>query len=322
MTLIQAVNDALRLAMDTDDRVVILGEDVGENGGVFRATEGLMDDFGKHRVIDTPLSEGAIVGTAIGMAAYGLRPIPEIQFTGFMPMVFDHMLSHASRIRWRSRGRFSCPLVLRAPYGSGIHAPEHHSESQETHYIHTPGLKVVVPSGPYDAKGLLLSAIKDPDPVLFFEPKRIYRAIRQEVPEEAYEIPLGQAALLEEGDDVTVIAFGSMTPIAQAAVKLAQEGGISVELIDLRTVWPLDIDTVVDSIQKTGRCVLVQEAPRTTGISAEILALINEKAFDYLQSPVQRVSGFDTAMPYYRMEKYYLPNEKRVLSGIQKAVQF
>jgi pyruvate dehydrogenase E1 component beta subunit len=213
-------------------------------------------------------------------------------------------------------------MVLRAPYGSGIHAPEHHSESQETHYIHTPGLKVVVPSGPYDAKGLLLSAIKDPDPVLFFEPKRLYRAIRQDVPEDAYEIPLGKANVLTEGNDVTVIAFGSMTSIAQGAVALAEDSGISAELIDLRTVWPLDIDTVIGSIQKTGRCVLVQEAPRTVGISAEILALINEKAFDYLQAPIERVSGFDTPMPYYRMEKYYLPNEKRVLSGIQRVVQF
>lgn len=322
LTLIQAVNDALHLAMKNDDRVVVLGEDVGENGGVFRATEGLHDTFGEDRVVDTPLAEGAILGAAIGMAAYGMRPIPEIQFTGFMPMVFDHMVSHASRLRWRTRGRFTCPLVLRAPYGSGIHAPEHHSESHEAYYMHTPGLTVVVPSNPYDAKGLLLSAIKDPNPVLFFEPKRIYRATRQDVPEEAYEVPLGKAAVANEGSDVTVVAFGSMTPMAMEAVKRAAAQDISAELIDLRTVWPLDVETIMTSVEKTGRCVVVQEAPQACSFSSEVVSLIHEKAFDVLQAPVERVSGFDTAMPYYRMENYYLPNANRILAGMKNVIDF
>jgi len=322
LTLIQAVNDALHLAMKHDDRVVVLGEDVGENGGVFRATEGLHDTFGEERVVDTPLAEGAILGAAIGMAAFGMRPVPEIQFTGFMPMVFDHMVSHASRLRWRTRGRFTCPMVLRAPYGSGIHAPEHHSESHEAYYMHTPGLKVVVPSNPYDAKGLLIAAIKDPNPVLFFEPKRIYRAIRQEVPEGVYEVPLGKAAVVNEGNDVTVITFGSMTHMAKEAITRASEQGVSAELIDLRTVWPLDIDTVTASVAKTGRCVIVQEAPRAASFASEMLTLIHERVFDVLQAPIERVAGFDTAMPYYRMENYYLPNANRILAGINNVVNF
>lgn len=322
LTLIQAVNDALRVAMKQDERVVVLGEDVGVDGGVFRATEGLIETYGATRVIDAPLSEGGIVGAAIGMAASGLRPIPEIQFMGFIPMAFDQIVSHAARLRWRTRGRMTCPLVLRAPYGAGIHAPEHHSESQEAYFMHTPGLKVVVPSNPYDAKGLLLSAIKDPDPVLFFEPKRIYRATRQQVPEAGYEIPLGKAAVLQEGSDVTVIAFGSMTSIAERAVDRARESGIDAELIDLRTIWPLDVDAVVASVEKTGRCVVVQEAPRSVSFSSEVTALIQDKVFYTLKSPIVRVTGFDTCVPLYTMENDYLPNESRVFAGIKKAVEF
>lgn len=322
MTLVQAVNSALHTAMQSDERIVVLGEDVGENGGVFRATEGLHDQFGSTRVVDTPLAEGAIVGAAIGMAAYGLKPVPEIQFTGFMPMVFDQVINHAARLRWRSRGRFSCPLVLRAPYGAGIHAPEHHSESAEAYYVHTPGLKIVVPSNPYDAKGLLLSAIEDPDPVLFFEPKRIYRAMRQEVPSGWYQVPLGKATLTRQGSDVTVIAFGSLFPIASQAAALAQEQGIEVDLIDLRTLWPLDLEVVLSSIQKTGRCVVVHEAPRTAGLGCELVSLIQEKAFFSLKAPVRRVTGFDTAVPLYRMESWYLPNEQRILHAIRQVVAF
>ena len=322
LTLIQAITDGLRCALRQDERVVVFGEDVGENGGVFRATDGLFKEFGRRRVIDTPLSEGGILGAAIGMAAYGLRPIPEIQFDGFLPMAFDQMLSHASRLRWRSRGRFSCPLVLRVPYGAGIHAPEHHSDSPEAYYLHTPGLKVVVPSNPYDAKGLLLAAIDDPDPVLFFEPKRIYRAIRQEVPAQPYVTPLGKAQVLAQGNDVTVVSFGSMMPLAKRAVERASALGIKADLIDVRTVWPLDVEAITRSVAKTGRCVVVQEAPRTASFGSEIVALVHEKAFDALRSPVVRVAGFDTAVPYYRMENDYLPNEARILAGIQKAVEY
>jgi len=257
------------------------------------------------------------------MAAYGLRPVPEIQFDGFMAPGFDQLVSHAARLRWRSRGRFTCPLTVRVPYGGGIRALEHHSEAPEAYYAHTPGFKVVLPSNPYDAKGLLTAAIRDPDPVIFFEPKRLYRAFRQEVPDEAYEIPLGQAALVQEGGDVTVIAWGAMVKVSQEAVALAQEQkGISAELIDLRTLWPLDIDTVVASVQKTGRCVVVHEAPRTVGLGAEVISLINEKALLSLEAPVVRVTGFDVAMPLFRMENYYLPNAARVLQGIVKATSF
>jgi pyruvate dehydrogenase E1 component beta subunit len=322
LTLVQAVNEALRVALAQDERVVVLGEDVGENGGVFRATDGLLESFGKARVIDTPLSEGGILGAAIGMAAYGLRPVPEIQFTGFMPMAFDQIVSHAARLRWRTRGRHTCPLVVRAPYGAGIHAPEHHSESQEAYFAHTPGLKVVVPSSPHDAKGLLLAAIADPDPVLFFEPKRIYRAIRQEVPEGAYEVPLGPAAVVREGQDVTVVAFGSLLPLARQAADALESDGVSVEVLDLRTVWPLDLATVLASIEKTGRCVVVQEAPRSVGLGAEVASLIQEKAFFALRAPVRRVSGLDTAVPFYRMEHYYLPNASKIQAAVRDTLAY
>jgi len=322
-TLIQAINEALRQEMDRDQRVLVMGEDVGVNGGVFRATEGLYDAFGPHRAVDTPLAESGIIGAAIGMAAYGLRPVPEIQFDGFMTPAFDQFVSHMARLRWRSRGRFSCPITVRVPYGGGIRALEHHSEAPETYYAHTPGFKVVLPSNPYDAKGLLLASIRDPDPVIFFEPKRLYRAFRQEVPEEDYVIPLGKAAVVREGRDVTVIAWGAMVRVADEAVGQAQETkGISAELLDLRTLWPLDIDTVVASVKKTGRCVVVHEAPRTVGMGAEIVALINERALLHLEAPVVRVTGFDTPMPLYRMENYYLPGAARVLQGIVKAVGF
>jgi len=302
---------------------VVLGEDVGVNGGVFRATEGLIEEFGPDRVIDTPLAESAIIGTAFGMAVYGLRPVPEIQFCGFLPPAYDQIISHVARIRNRSRGRFTAPMVIRAPYAGGIHAPEHHSESPEAFYAHIPGLKVVIPSTPYDAKGLLISAIRDPDPVLFLEPKSIYRAFREEVPEGEYTVPIGKARLVREGTDVTLIAWGAMVPVAeQAARQVEQEHGWSCEIIDLRTISPLDRDAVVGSVQKTGRCVIVHEAPRQCGLAAELVALINEHALLYLEAPVVRVTGFDTVMPLLALEQEYLPNPQRVVRGIVKAMTF
>ena len=323
ITLVQAVNDALRTEMRLDDRVVVLGEDVGVDGGVFRATEGLLEEFGPERVIDTPLAESGIVGTAIGMAVYGLRPVAEIQFDGFMPPAFDQIVSHAARIRWRSRGRFHVPLVIRAPYGGGIRALEHHSESPEAYYVHTPGLKVVIPSNPYDAKGLLIASIRDPDPVIFLEPKRLYRAFREEVPEEDYEVPLGKARVARDGKDLTLIAWGSMVPIALQAAEEAQErDGLAVEVIDLRTLVPLDWETIVESVRKTRRCVVVQESPRTGGFAAEIVSLINDKALYELEAPVLRVSGFDTAIPLARFEEHYVPDAGRVRWRMQQVLQF
>lgn len=322
LNLVQAVNDALRTEMRRDEHVVVMGEDVGLDGGVFRATEGLLKEFGPNRVIDTPLAESGIVGTAIGMAAYGLRPVAEIQFDGFMPPAFDQIVSHAARLRWRSRGRFSVPLVVRAPYSGGIRALEHHSESPEAFYVHTPGLKVVIPSTPHDAKGLLISAIRDPDPVIFLEPKRIYRAFREEVPEGDYTVPLGKAKIAREGTDVSVIAWGAMMRIALEAADQVAQQGISAEVIDLRTLSPLDIETIVNSAQKTGRVVIVHEAPRCLGFGAEITALLMERALLHLQAPVMRVAGFDTPIPLLKMENYYLPDAPRVVRAINRVMSF
>jgi len=322
MNLIQAINNALLVEMERDERVVVLGEDVGLEGGVFRATEGLYQRFGPERAIDTPLAEAGIVGTAIGMAIYGLRPVAEIQFDGFMPPAFDQIISHAARLRWRSRGRYTVPLVIRAPYGGGIRALEHHSESPEMFYVHTPGLKVVLPSNPHDAKGLLIAAIRDPDPVVFFEPKRIYRAFRQEVPEGDYAILLGQAAIARAGHDVTMISWGAQTQISlQAAETLAEREDVSVEVIDLRTLSPLDFETIARSVEKTGRVVIAQEAPRIGSFSAELTALITERLLLSLESPVVRVTGFDTAIPYFSMEQYYLPDAQRVARGVLQALR-
>jgi len=323
LTLVQAVTDALRTEMRNDDRVLVLGEDVGVNGGVFRATEGLIDEFGPDRVIDTPLSESGIIGTAFGMAVYGLRPVPEIQFSGFLPPAYDQILSHVARIRNRSRGRFTAPMVIRAPYAGGIRAPEHHSESPEMLYAHIPGLKVVIPSTPYDTKGLLIAAIRDPDPVLFLEPKSIYRAFREEVPEGAYTVPIGKARVVREGTDVTLIAWGAMVRIAsEAADQVEREHGWSCELIDLRTISPLDRDAVIASVQKTGRCVILHEAPRQGGMAAELTTLINEHALMYLEAPVVRVTGFDTVMPLLALEDEYLPSVGRMVKGIVRAMTF
>ena len=320
MTLVQAINDALRTEMRRDPTVIVMGEDVGVNGGVFRVTENLLKEFGPDRSIDTPLAESGIVGTAIGMALYGLKPVAEIQFDGFLPPAFDHIVSHAARLRWRSRGRFHVPLVIRVPYGGGIRALEHHSEAPEAYYVHTPGLKVVIPSSPYDAKGLLIAAIRDPDPVIFFEPKRLYRAFRQEVPEGDYTVPLGKASVIQEGTDLTVISWGAMVRVCLQAIE--QLEGVSVELIDLRTLAPLDIETILNSVAKTGRVVIVQEAPRTCSVSSELTALINERMLLQLQAPVVRVTGYDTHMPYLSMEQYYLPDAGRVKKGIERVLSF
>lgn len=322
LTIVQAVADALRTEMELDERVVVLGEDVGVNGGVFRATEGLYERFGENRVIDTPLAESAIVGTAIGMAIYGLRPVAEIQFEGFMPPAFDQIVNHAARIRTRSRGRFTCPLVIRAPWGGGIRAPEHHSDSPEAWFIHQPGLKVVIPSTPYDTKGLLIAAIRDPDPVIFFEPKRIYRAFRQEVPEEAYTVPIGRARTVREGRDIAIFTWGAMVRIVEEAAEELAGRGIECEVVDLRTLSPVDVDAIVAAVQKTGRALVVHEAPRTGGFGAEIVALINERALLYLEAPVLRVARFDTPMPLFHLEDYYLPNKQRVIKGVERVLNF
>jgi pyruvate dehydrogenase E1 component beta subunit len=322
LNMVEAINLALREEMERDKRVVVLGEDVGREGGVFRVTDGLQERFGDDRIVDTPLAESGIVGTAMGMALYGLRPIAEIQFDGFLYPCLDQITNHIGRIRNRSRGRFTCPLVIRVPYGGGIHAPEHHSESPEAILAHTPGIKVVIPSTPYEAKGLLLSSIRDPDPVIFLEPKRIYRAIREEVPEGEYTIPLSKARLVQEGRDVTVIAWGAMVREALNAAEQMKADKVDVEIIDLRTISPMDVEAVVNSIRKTGRGVIVHEAPKTCGLGAEIIALINEKALLSLQAPIERVTGFDIPVPLLKSEHYYLPNPQRIALAIKKVISF
>ena len=321
LTLVQAVRDGLYVEMDRDDDVVVMGEDVGENGGVFRATQGLIEEY-PDRVVDTPLAESGIVGTAVGMAAYGMRPVPEIQFMGFIYPAFDQIVSHAARLRTRSNGRYACPMVVRAPYGGGIRAPEHHSESTEAFFVHQPGLKVVIPSTPYDTKGLLASAIRDPDPVVFLEPKLIYRAFRDDVPEEEYTVSLGEAATRREGSDVSVFTWGAMTrPTMEAAEDLAEEG-IDCEVIDLRTLSPLDEEAIVESFKKTGRAVVVHEAPKTGGLAGEIIATIQEEVLLYQEAPVNRVTGFDVPFPLYALEDYYMPEPARIKDGITETVEF
>jgi len=321
LTLVQAVRDGLHTEMQRDEDVLVMGEDVGKNGGVFRATEGLYDEFGDDRVIDTPLAESGIVGTAVGMAAYGLKPVPEIQFLGFIYPAFDQIVSHVARLRTRSRGQFTCPMVIRAPYGGGIRAPEHHSESSEAFFAHQPGLKVVIPSTPYDTKGLLASAIRDPDPVMFLEPKLIYRAFRGDVPTDSYEVPIGEAAVRREGSDVSVFTWGAMTrPTLEAAEQL--EGEIDAEVVDLRTLSPLDEETVVESFKKTGRAAVVHEAPKSGGLGGEIASIIQEEALLYQEAPVERITGFDTPFPLYALEDYYLPEPARIKEGIRDAVNF
>lgn len=323
MNLVTAVNEALDLALAADKRVLLLGEDIGRNGGVFRATEGLWKKYGEERVVDTPLAEIGIMGAAVGLAVNGLKPIAEIQFDGFMPSVFDQVVCHLGRIRSRSRGKLTVPLILRAPHGGLIHAPEHHSESPEAYFCHTPGIKVVIPSTPYDAKGLLLAAVESPDPVIFFEPKLLYRSATGEVPSGHYTVEIGKARLVQEGNDLTILTWGAMTVTCQkAAAKLAQEDGASVEIIDLRTLSPLDLETILASVSKTGRCVIAHEAPNTGSWAAELSALIAERALLKLLAPVERVGGWDIRMPLFRLEQYYIPDSDRVVLAARKALKF
>jgi len=320
MTMVQAINSALREEMRRDDRVVVLGEDVGRNGGVFRCTEGLIDEF-PNRVFDTPLSESGIIGTAIGMALYGLRPVPEIQFMDFIYPAFDQIVSEAAKIRYRSGGQYSVPMTIRTPSGGGIRGGHYHSQSSEAYFCHTPGLKVVVPSTPAEAKGLLLASIRDPDPVLFLEPKKLYRAFREEVAEGEHLVPLGEARVRRPGKEVSLFAYGYMVSVCLEAAERAAQKGVEAEVVDLRTLVPLDIEAVLGSVKKTGRAVVVYEAPRTGGYGAEISALIAEKAIEYLHGPILRVAGFDTPFPY-ALEDVYMPNPDRVLAAIDRIMEF
>ncbi|MFG0314871.1 MAG: alpha-ketoacid dehydrogenase subunit beta [Phycisphaerales bacterium] len=320
-TLVGAINQALDQMLENDPDVILLGEDVGLNGGVFRVTDGLQAKHGKDRVVDTPLDESGIMGTSIGLAIAGMKAVPEIQFDGFLGPAYDQLVNHAARMRTRTRGAVTVPMTVRVPVGGGIHAPELHSDSPEAIYTHSPGVKVVMPVTPYDAKGLLISAIKDPDPVMFFEPKRVYRSFKEEVPEEMYEIPIGEAKVVNEGDDLTVVTWGApVFQCLQAMDNLPED--VSIELIDLRSIYPFDMDTIAQSVQKTGRCVIVHEAPLTCGMGAEIAARIMEECFLYLQAPVQRVAGFDTIMPYYKLELEYLPESPRIQKGIEECLAY
>lgn len=322
MTMVQAINNALDIKLAEDNGVVVYGEDVGVVGGVFRVTEGLQKKYGVERVFDSPLAESAIVGTGVGMALSGLRPVVEMQFEGFSYPAFNQIISNVSRMHNRSRGRFRIPMVIRFPYGGGINAIEHHSESPEALYSHIPGLKVVVPSTPHDAKGLLISAIESDDPVIFMEPKRIYRAIKQEVVTGKFTIPIGKASVLTEGTDVTVVAFGAMIRECQRAMVMAKEAGISVELIDLRTIYPIDKETIRNSLQKTGRLVVVAEAQRSFSVGSELIAIANEEAFLYLEAPPKRVMGFDTIIPLAQGEKFFMITPERIFYEIEKTVKF
>lgn len=319
----QAIHEALDQKLADDRRVMLTGEDIGVNGGVFRATEGLFDKYGKERVVDTPLAEAGLIGSAIGLALNGFVPVVEIQFLAFIYPGFEQLITHAARMRYRTRGQYNVPLVIRTPYGAGIRGPELHSESVEAFFVHTPGLKVVVPSNPYDAKGLLISAIEDPDPVVFLEPARIYRAFKAEVPEEMYRIPLGKANIVREGTDVSLISWGAMMRVAlEAARQLEQEKGWSCEVIDLRSLYPLDRDAIAASVKKTGRALIVHEAQKTAGVGAEIVSLINDEALMYLRAPIQRITGFDVPVPQFSLEDLYVPTVERVRAGIATAIQF
>ncbi|MEE4273844.1 MAG: alpha-ketoacid dehydrogenase subunit beta [Thermoanaerobaculales bacterium] len=322
LTIAQAVRDAMRDEMSRDEHVLVLGEDVGIDGGVFRATDGLIEAFGPERVIDTPLAESAIIGMSVGMAATGMRPVAEIQFMGFVYPAINQLLGHAARMRNRTRGRLSVPMVVRMPYGGGIHPPEHHSESYETLFLNSPGFKVVVPSNPYDAKGLLSAAIRDEDPVLFMEPKRIYRAFREEVPSEPYTVPIGEARVVHEGDQVTLISWGAMVRVCHDAADMLAREDISAEVLDLRTLNPLDRDAIVVSVTKTGRAVVVHEAPRTNGFGGEIAALIGEHCLLHLEAPVQRVAGWDVIFPLAKNEHLYLPTRDRIAAAVKQTLEF
>jgi len=322
MTMVKAINNALDIKLNEDKNIVIYGEDVGVEGGVFRVTEGLQKKYGVERVFDSPLAESAIVGTALGMAVSGLRPIVELQFEGFTFPAFNQILSNVARMQNRSRGKYGVPMVIRFPYGGGVNALEHHSDSPEALFAHIPGLKVVIPSTPHDAKGMMIAAIESNDPVIFMEPKRIYRAIKQEVSDEKFTLPLGKARVLQEGSDVTVVAFGAMIRECQKAMVMAEENGISVELIDLRSIYPIDRETIRDSVRKTGRMIIVAEAHESFSVGAELIAIANEEAFLYLEAPPKRVMGYDTVVPLAQGEKYYIISPDRIYYEIEKSVHF
>jgi 2-oxoisovalerate dehydrogenase E1 component beta subunit len=321
LNIVQAVNHTLHDEMQRNERIVLLGEDIGVNGGVFRATEGLYKEFGPNRVIDTPLAESGIIGVSIGMALYGLKPVPEIQFMDFIYPAFDQIQSELAKFRYRSGGQYTAPVLIRTPYGGGIRGSHYHSQSTEAFFVHTPGLKVVIPATPYDTKGLLTSALRDPDPVMFLEPKKIYRTVRGEVPDEDYTVPIGKANVAREGKDVTVFAYGAMFHVAMEAAELAAAKGINVEVVDIRTLMPFDIEAITSSIDKTGRAVILHEACKTCGFGAEIAAQIAERSLLHLKAPIIRVAGFDVPFPYV-LEDDYMPNANRVLSAIEKVYNF
>jgi pyruvate dehydrogenase E1 component beta subunit len=317
LNMVQAINLGLKEEMRRDNNVVVIGEDVGKDGGVFRITESLYEEFGPERAIDTPLSEVGIIGTAIGMAVYGLRPVAEIQFMGFIYSAFDQIFSHAARIRYRSRGRYTCPIVIRTPYGAGVKALELHSESTEAIFCHMPGIKVVVPSTPYHAKGLLISSIRDPDPVIFLEAMRLYRMMKEDVPEDDYSIPLGKARIVQEGNDITIVSWGSMLHRTLQAIE-----GYDAEVIDLMTLHPFDEETLLNSVKKTGRVVIVHEAPKTCGLAAELSATIAEEAILYLKAPIIRVTGYDVIIPLPKLEDYYIPSVERIRKALDETLKY
>lgn len=322
LTLVQAITNGLDVMLDERKEVVLLGEDIGKNGGVFRATEGLQEKYGEARVMDTPLSEAGFVGAAIGMAVNGFLPVVEIQFLGFIYPAYEQIMTHASRLRMRTMGHYTVPMVIRAPYGAGVRAPEIHCDSTEAIFTHMPGIKVVCPSSPSDAKGLLIAAIEDPDPVLFLEPMRCYRSEKEEVPEGKYTVEIGKGKKVLEGEDVTVIAWGAMVPVAVKAAQLMQEKGVSCEVIDLRTLYPIDKEIIAKSVQKTGRTVIVHEAHATSGVGNDVLSIINDTSFLYQKAPTEKVAGFDTPVPYFGFEDHYLPTPKRVVHAIEKVMKF
>jgi len=322
MNMVNALNQAMDLKLENDDSVIIYGEDVGVEGGVFRVTQGLQEKYGIERVFDSPLAEAAIAGTAVGMGIAGLRPVVEMQFSGFSYPAFNQIISHVSRMQNRSRGKYKAPIVIRMPYGGGINALEHHSESAEAIWGHIPGLKVVIPSTPHDAKGLMISAIESDDPVIFMEPKRIYRAVKQEVKEEHFTVPIGKAKVVSNGKDITVVAYGAMMRETQKAAAMAKKEGVDVEIIDLRTIYPLDKETIVSSVKKTGRLLTVHEAPRSFGVASEITQIVNEEAFLHLEAPPKRVAGFDTIVPLPKGEHHFMISAEKIFYDIMKTVKF